>query len=33
VVFATALPALTYVFLSSLWVLRLMQSSMTGSAR
>lgn len=32
-VFATALPALTYVFLSSIWVLRLMQSSLLGSVR
>jgi len=32
-VFLLALPALTYVFLSSIWVLRLMQSSLSGSMR
>lgn len=32
-VFVLALPALTYVFLSSIWVLRLMGSSMSGSIR
>ena len=32
-VFATALPALTYVFLGSIWILRLMRSSLMGSMR
>lgn len=32
-VLVAALPALTYVFLSSLWVLRVMQSSLRGSVR
>lgn len=32
-VFVLALPALTYVFLSSIWVLRLVQSSLSGSMR
>ena len=32
-VFLLALPALTYVFLSTIWVLRLVQSSMQGSVR
>jgi hypothetical protein len=32
-VFALALPALTYVFLSTIWVLRLIQTSLQGSVR